>query len=517
MTKTSTVQGNGTHNRPLTPKQTVKLVKEVTKKQKPINNTPLQNSIHQENPTIKNTYEQKVSISKEKKAAIKKNIKTVKGKISGVVKVDQNIAKAQAKATKQAAKAAAKATSRAARTVTRGEMAGAIKSAPKVGLAVAILSATPDLYYAGKNGDLSKEVVRQTCAVTSAGACASMGAALGTLICPGIGTAIGAVIGGAAGYFVGKKAGTEMVGKSIQQQKEEGTYKTVTTPTFTGKAPETKKQTPTTQKTKETIQNKTKEGEKAAPAKVVTTPQTQTKEAAKDSTATANQTPVAPAVITPKTPETKDSTTTTTQTPVAPVVIAPVAPAKEEAKDSTTTVNQTPVAPAVITPKTPQAKDSTATTTQTPVAPVVITPKTPEAKDSTITQTPVAPVTITPVAPVKEEAKDSTTVKQTPVAPAVIAPQAKESETTSQINKTEKVSEKAQTPENKVADKTLHTVEKGQNIWNIVKKNFPQLKTNAEIAKATNEVIRKNNLNTEKHRFGNLIHPKDELDLNIEL
>jgi hypothetical protein len=57
-------------------------------------------------------------------------------------------------------------------------------------------------------------------------------------------------------------------------------------------------------------------------------------------------------------------------------------------------------------------------------------------------------------------------------------------------------------------------VKKGDNIWKMVKQVYPECKSDAQILAKVNEIIQKNNLHTEKNKFGNLIFPKQKLQLS---
>ncbi len=106
----------------------------------------------------------------------------------------------------------------------------------------------------------------------------------------------------------------------------------------------------------------------------------------------------------------------------------------------------------------------------------------------------------------------SPTAPEAPVAkkPATPAPVAKKPATPTPVAK------KPAPAPGKVGEDGIYTVKKGDCVWNVVKANFPDAKTDAQIAALVEKVIVKNGLDKPEHEYGNLIFPLNNLDLNVK-
>jgi len=125
-----------------------------------------------------------------------------------------------------------------------------------------------------------------------------------------------------------------------------------------------------------------------------------------------------------------------------------------------------------------------------------------------------------------DEAKDKTSEKE---AEKEEKPEDKKSEDTQKTEKKQETEKSKETDKtDKKEDKTeentesVHTVKRGDNVWNIAKaqlkkahKDEPDYKpTNAEIAKLTNELIKINNLHYEPDNYVVIIQPGQKLKLS---
>lgn len=107
------------------------------------------------------------------------------------------------------------------------------------------------------------------------------------------------------------------------------------------------------------------------------------------------------------------------------------------------------------------------------------------------------------------------TASQGPNTPITLDPESKKAADEKKAADAAKAANPAPIEVGKKNEDGIYGVKKGDNIWNIVKKTFPELKTDAQILEMTKKIIEKNGLDNEKHQYGNLIYPMDRIDLNV--
>ena len=125
-----------------------------------------------------------------------------------------------------------------------------------------------------------------------------------------------------------------------------------------------------------------------------------------------------------------------------------------------------------------------------------------------------------------EKPKSEKTKKQSPAPKTVVptpAPKADDADKAEEPEKTEKAEEKVKTDKAPEAEKQetendVHSVKRGDNVWNIAKKHLKDLNngdkpTNAEILKHTKEIMEWNNLEFEADGKRVIIKPGDQLKL----
>lgn len=126
----------------------------------------------------------------------------------------------------------------------------------------------------------------------------------------------------------------------------------------------------------------------------------------------------------------------------------------------------------------------------------------------------------------KKQSPAPKTVVPTPAPKADDADKAEEPEKTEEIGKSEKTekaeekvkTDKAPEAEKQETEKDVHSVKRGDNVWNIAKKHLKDLNngdkpTNAEILKHTKEIMEWNNLEFEADGKLVIIKPGQELKL----